>query len=211
MTSSAPRAEAPRIAVFAKAPIAGEAKTRLVPTLGAQRAARLHAALVEHALATAASAGPSVLELWCAPDAAHPFFAQCASRFECTLREQRGADLGARMSAAFAASAPLVLIGSDCPVLTPSHLIEAWQGLRDHDAVFAPAEDGGYVMVALTRPQPALFTAMPWSEAGVMRETRKRVDALGLRSLELETLWDVDRPEDFLRLQRSGIAAEAVA
>jgi uncharacterized protein len=211
MASNAPPADAPRIAVFAKAPVAGEVKTRLAATLGADRAARLHAGLVEHALATAAQARPATLELWCAPDAAHPFFARCAERFGCTLRAQEGGDLGARMAHAFAAGTPLVLVGSDCPMLTPAHLLRAWHALRTHDAVFAPAEDGGYVLVALSRPQPALFASMAWSGPGVMRETRERAAAAGLRSLELETLWDVDRPEDFRRLQQLGILAQAAA
>jgi rSAM/selenodomain-associated transferase 1 len=211
MTPNAPAADAPRIAVFAKAPVAGEVKTRLAAALGAERAARVHAGLVEHALATAALARPALLELWCAPDAAHPFFARCAQRFGCSLRVQEGGDLGARMAHAFAASAPLVLIGSDCAALTPAHLLRAWHALRTHDAVFAPAEDGGYVLVALSRPRPALFRSNAWSEASVMRETRERLAAAGLRGLELETLWDVDRPEDFRRLLQSGLLAELAA
>ena len=211
MTSNALPAEAPRIAVFAKAPVAGEVKTRLVPTLGAEGAARLHRALVEHTLGTATRVAPASLELWCSPDATHPFFSRCAAHFRCTLRVQEGADLGARMAHAFAATAPLVLIGSDCPALAATHLLQAWQALRTHDAVFAPAEDGGYVLVALARPQPALFAGMRWSDPGVMAETRARIAAAKLECLELETLWDVDRPEDYRRLQQSGIAAEATA
>jgi rSAM/selenodomain-associated transferase 1 len=211
MASSARPPDAPRIAVFARAPVAGAVKTRLAPAIGAEEAARLHARLVEHALATAAQANPALLELWCTPDAMHPFFARCAARFGCAVRVQEGEDLGARMAHAFASSAPLVLIGSDCPALAASHLREAWHALRDHDAVFAPAEDGGYVLVALARPQPALFSSMRWSDPGVMRDTRARVAAAGLECLELETLWDIDRPEDLARLHRSGLVAEAAA
>ena len=211
MASSTRPADAPRIAVFARAPVAGDVKTRLAPALGAERVARLHASLVEHALTTAAATNPALLELWCTPDATHPFFPRCAARFGCVLRVQDGADLGARMANAFAAGAPLVLIGSDCPALAASHLREAWHALRSHDAVFAPAEDGGYVLVALARPQPALFASMRWSDPGVMRETRARMASARLRCLELETLWDVDRPEDFARLERSGLVAEVAA
>jgi rSAM/selenodomain-associated transferase 1 len=198
----------PRIAVFSKAPVAGEVKTRLVPLLGAERAAHLHGRLVERALATAASCDPSMLELWCAPDVSDPFFARCATRFGCELREQAGADLGERMSHAFAQSAPLVLIGSDCPALTATHVGEAWNALRTHDAAIAPAQDGGYVLIALARPQPALFETMAWSGRDVMAETRRRIARAGIKCAELETLWDVDRPEDYRRLERSGLAAE---
>lgn len=200
--------ESPRIAVFAKAPVPGEVKTRLVPLLGAERAARLHAGLVERALATAAACHPSMLQLWCAPDAADPFFTRCAERFGCELRVQSGADLGERMADAFARSAPLVLIGSDCPALTSTHLDEAWRGVRTHDVVIAPAQDGGYVLVALAKPQPALFETMTWSGRDVMAETRRRIAKAGIKCLELETLWDVDRPEDYRRLERAGLAAQ---
>ena len=206
MASNELPSEAPRIAVFAKAPVPGEVKTRLVGALGAVGAARLHKELVAQALATSLQARPSRLELWCAPDASHPFFLDCAARFGCALRAQQGDDLGERMAHAFAASAPLVLIGSDCPALRPADLRDAWQALRTHDAVFAPAEDGGYVLVALAHAHPGLFASMEWSAEGVMRETRARIAAAGLASLELETLWDVDRPEDLRRLKELGMA-----
>jgi rSAM/selenodomain-associated transferase 1 len=197
--------------VFAKAPVAGAVKTRLVPTIGAARATRLHEALAIHALATAAQAKPSSLQLWCAPDAAHPFFADCAARFGCELRAQRGADLGERMAHAFATAAPLVVIGTDCPSLSASHLARAWEALATHDAAIAPAEDGGYVLIALARPAPSLFLDMAWGDEGVLARTRKRIAAAGLRCAELETLWDVDRPDDYRRLEASGIALEVPA
>ena len=93
MTSSAPRPEAVRIAVFAKAPVPGAVKTRL-SLLGPEGAAGLHAGLVRHALSTAVQARLGEVELWCAPDETHPFFARCASEFGATLRRQEGADLG---------------------------------------------------------------------------------------------------------------------
>ena len=202
---------APRIAVFAKAPVAGTVKTRLVPMLGAEAAARLHAALTRHALAAAAQTHPQALQLWCSPDAAHPFFAQCAARFRCELRAQQGADLGERMANAFAANTPLVLIGSDCPPLAATHLAGAWKALRDHDAAIAPAEDGGYALIALARPLPGLFTDIPWGDASVMQRTRERLAAARARFVELETLWDVDRPEDYRRLKSSDVAIEVDA
>ncbi len=204
-------ADAPRIAVFAKAPVAGTVKTRLVPSLGAEGAARLHASLVRHALAMAREAQPASLQLWCAPDVAHPFFGECGFRYRCELFSQRGADLGERMANAFAAATPLVLIGSDCPVLRASHVAAAWDALRSNDVVIAPAEDGGYVLIGLARPQPSLFAGMPWGDASVMARTRKRIAKAGLACVELETLWDVDRPDDYRRLQESAIAGEVRA
>lgn len=194
--------------MFAKAPVPGSVKTRLVPMLGAEGAARVHAALVRHALTEAAAAHPSSLQLWCSPDASHAFFVECAARFDCELRVQRGADLGERMANAFDGNTPLVLIGSDCPPLTAAHLERAWRMLATHDAVFAPAEDGGYALVALAVASLALFRGISWGSDKVMRQTRETLAAANLRWAELDTLWDVDRPEDYERLCASAAAAE---
>ena len=208
MTSSARRAET-RVAVFARAPVAGETKTRLVPILGAEAATRLHERLVRSALETAVASRVGPVELWCAPDAAHPFFARCAADHPLVLREQRGRDLGERMEAAFEAAlgenAALVVIGSDCPALTPARLREAAAALADHDAVVAPAEDGGYVLVGLSQRVPGLFGGIAWGGPGVMRATRARLEAAGTTWKELETLWDIDRPDDYARLEREGL------
>jgi hypothetical protein len=209
MTSSAPRADrGTRIAVFARAPVPGEAKTRLIPLLGAQGAARLHAQLVRHAIGVAIEADVGPVELWCAPDCDHPFFVDCAMELGATLRTQRGTDLGDRMACAFARAlgenAPLVVIGSDCPALTPALLREAARALETHEAVIAPAEDGGYVLVGLSAPDPGLFAGIAWGGATVMAETRARLARAGTSWKELETLWDIDRPEDHARLEREG-------
>ena len=108
------------------------------------------------------------------------------------------------MHAAFqshCAHGPLLVVGTDCPVLRPAHLREAAQALiAGDDAVFHPAEDGGYALVGLRAPQPALFADMPWSTRRVMTETRARAHAQGLRLCEFGTLWDVDLPSQFERL-----------
>jgi rSAM/selenodomain-associated transferase 1 len=195
--------------VFAKAPVARQVKTRLVPLLGPEGAAELHAALVRRALHTAIQSGVGAVELWCAPDASHPFFAACARESGVRLREQQGVDLGERMAHAFESTlcdnAALVLIGSDCPALTPRGVREAADALASHDAVIAPAEDGGYVLVGLSRPDPGIFFGIAWGGDKVMAETRRRLEETGIRWKELETLWDIDRPEDYARLAREGL------
>lgn len=215
MTSSARPPEAARVAVFAKAPVPGAVKTRLVALLGADGAAGLHAGLVRHALTVATSAAVGPVELWCAPDERHAFFARCADEFGLALHAQRGADLGARMAAAFehafAAGASLVLLGSDCPTLGAAHLREALAALASHDAVFAPAEDGGYALVALARPLPAIFEAIDWGTAAVMGQTRAKLAAAGARWKELATVWDVDRPADYERLRREGLLDQVMS
>lgn len=215
MMSSAPRPDSVRIAVFAKAPAPGAVKTRLAGLLGPDGAAGLHAGLVRHALATAAEARLGEVELWCSPDESHPFFARCASEFGATLRRQEGADLGERMCHAFDSSlargAALIVIGSDCPALGAAHLREAAAALRTHDAVIAPAEDGGYVLVGLARPAPQLFDAVAWGTSAVMGETRARIAGHAIDCKELATLWDVDRPEDYARLQSEGLLREVLS
>lgn len=204
-----------RVAVFAKAPVAGAVKTRLAPLLGPDGAAALHAGLVRHALSTASLAAIGPVELWCAPDEMHEFFERCAAQFALTLRAQAGADLGQRMRNAFddvlASGDALVLIGSDCPALTAADLREAVAALRTHDVALAPAEDGGYVLVAMARPVPSIFEGVAWSTAAVMAQTRERLSASGVRWKELGTRWDVDRPEDYARLRTEGLLAEVMS
>jgi hypothetical protein len=200
--------------VFAKAPVAGAAKTRLIPLLGAAGAATLHGRLITRALATARTAMPDALTLWCAPDAAHPFLQSAAQQYGAGLQVQQGADLGARMAHAFAATLQhathAICIGADCPALTAAHLRDAADALRAGDnAVFVPAEDGGYALIGLSRAAPELFAGIAWGEAAVMAQTRERLRKHGLRWRELVMLWDVDRPQDYYRLQQSGLLDDA--
>jgi rSAM/selenodomain-associated transferase 1 len=195
---------ATEIAVLAKAPIPGLAKTRLIARLGADGAARLQAALTEHAVLTALRAGLGPVTLWCTPHTRHPAFTGLAERTGVALRTQRGGDLGARMAhavAQHAARGPVLLTGTDCPALTAEHLCSAAAALAEGDeVVLFPAEDGGYVLVGVTASHPALFEGVPWGSDQVMDATRKRLRALGLHWSEPTTLWDLDRPEDLDRL-----------
>lgn len=193
------------VAVLAKAPVPGHAKTRLAGTLGPAGAARMHRQLVLRSLSTVRQAGLP-LELWCEP-LAHRFFRALARQHGCLTLAQPAGDIGMRMHAAFVhhaqrSQAPLLLIGTDCPVLEPAHLQEAGRRLWAGDeAVFIPAEDGGYVLVGLRRPVPELFEGIAWSTEQVMAQTRWRLQRLGLRYSELPMLWDIDRPADWLRWQ----------
>ena len=211
MAAAARRASTVQVAVFARAPVAGEVKSRLVPLLGAADAAELHATLVRLALATARGADVGPVSLWCTPDTGHPFFAACAGKYGVTLHEQRGGHLGERMARAFERllpAGPVLLVGSDCPALRPDDLRAAAGSLATHDAVIQPAEDGGYVLVGLTRPAPALFEGIRWGGPEVMRDTRARLRAAAISWRELPVRWDVDRPEDYRRLVASGLLAE---
>ena len=200
-------AEAPvDIAVFAKAPIAGMCKTRLIATLGAAGAARLHRRMALQTLRIALRARLGEVTLWCAPDATHRFFRAVHRCLGVALRAQVGGDLGARMAAAFAHAGsrrPLIVIGTDCPALCERHLQRSADALRrGHAAALLPAEDGGYVLIGLRRDTPGVFERIDWSSERVLAQTRERLRGLGLPCDEGETLWDVDRPEDVERLNR---------
>ncbi len=191
------------IAILARAPVPGTAKTRLIPTLGPQGAANLQRWLLRRAVATAQAAQLGPLTLWCADDPEHPEFAACAASGEVTLQRQPAGDLGTRMLAALCASPTpqgTLLIGADCPALTAEHLRRAAQCLHDHDAVFLPAEDGGYVLAGMRAAEPHVFAQMAWGTHRVMAQTRQRLLDLAWQWAEPLTLWDVDRPEDFARL-----------
>ncbi len=194
-----------RIAVFARAPEPGKVKTRLIPALGAEGAAALHRRLVRHSLRAAQEAELGPVELWCAPDARHAFFLECARDFGASLHSQGDGDLGERMrravEAALSRAARVILVGSDIPALSSRYVRDAERALRDnHDAVIGPAEDGGYVLIGLARSDAELFRGIPWGGPEVLKETRLRIAALGWRGLELPALWDADRPEDLERL-----------
>lgn len=201
------------VAIFARAPIAGLVKSRLIPALGAAGAARLQRRLLLRGLAVAHEAVGSRVTLWGTSEGGQRFFRALQRCCGVDLRKQPEGDLGTRMAAAFSAHAgPLLLIGSDCPALQARHLSLAAAALGSetegaHDAVFIPAEDGGYVLVGLRRPQPRLFEAIDWGSEGVMRQTRSRLRELGLSWQELPPLWDVDRPDDLARL--TGLAGFA--
>jgi len=194
------------LVVMAKAPEPGRAKTRLIPALGADGAARLAARLLAHAMDGARAARFDALVLACAPDTAHAAFAAQQARGGVVLVAQGGGDLGARMrwqfERAFAAGAErVVLIGTDIPALDAAALRRATDALATADAVFAPAADGGYGLIGLRGSAPArLFEAMPWSTPAVMATTRERVAAAGLRAVDLPLVHDIDEPADLVHL-----------
>lgn len=173
--------------VFSRAPVPGRVKTRLVPRLGEWRAARLHSRLTAHALRVAAAAGCGPVQLY-------------------DTAMQRGADLGQRMhralSRALRRHRGAMLIGSDCPALEASDLRRAARLLAGGcDAVIAPAEDGGYVLLGARRISPRLFEGVEWGGMSVYDTTARNLDALGWRWRPLRQVWDVDRPEDLERIR----------
>lgn len=196
-----------RLIVFARAPEAGKAKTRLIPALGAAGAAALHSRLVTHTLTTVTNAALCPVQLWCAPDTTHPFFDDCKKKSPVTLHQQQGSDLGERMAHAMNHNLQQgfhsVIIGTDCPALSATDFEQAFTYLQnDNDIALAPAHDGGYVLLGLTRFSEKLFSDIQWGTGEVLTTTRERITTLQWSLAELKTFQDIDRPEDLHEAER---------
>ena len=180
----------PTIALFARYPRPGQAKTRLAPLLGDAGAAEVHRRLVERTLATMRASG--------LPFAVH-FTGACAADFaewlgsDVPLIEQGEGDLGARLARV---AAPAISLGADVPGLTADHLREAARALEDVPVVVGPASDGGYYLLGFTAQVPQLWRDMPWGSDMVLKETEARLFVLGISYRLLGVLDDCDRPED---------------
>ena len=190
-----------RIVIFAKAPVPGRVKTRLIPALGAEGAAKLAAEMLEHTVAQALASGLQV-ELCGEPDPATWYTGPSIH-----LTTQGEGGLGERLHRAahrVLRSENILLIGADCPALNAPHLRAASEALERHDAVIHPAEDGGYVLLGLRRFDPSLFESIAWSTNTVATETLARIAALGWSIDIRETLADIDQPADLNPLSPLG-------
>tara|TARA_B100000678_G_scaffold260782_1_gene241842 strand:- start:700 stop:1287 length:588 start_codon:yes stop_codon:yes gene_type:complete len=185
-----PHRMTPEIAIFARWPEPGKAKTRLIPALGAEGAAKLYAKLLEVTVREARASGlpfhlrvtgddPARFRDWLGDDL--------------NVRGQGDGDLGEKLARV---PIPGLMIGSDCPGLTAALLREAADALATHEAVIGPADDGGYWLLGLREPCRDLFTGMAWSTPQVFPETMRRLDALGTVPHLLPKLTDIDTGED---------------
>ena len=195
---SAGPADAIGVLVFARTPVPGRVKTRLIPAIGAERAANLHRAMLWRTVATAAEAAIGPVGLWCSPAVEHPFIEEMQREFDLDVQLQEGADLGERMHRALRTRASgAVLVGSDCPFLEAQDLQMAAGILGEgDDAVIGPAEDGGYYLIGVRDSDMAVFSGIPWGSDKVLAATRQKFRGLGWRWREITTRQDVDRPED---------------
>lgn len=190
--------------VFAKAPIPGLSKTRLIPALGEEGAAKLQAELIHRQLQRCISVSEWDTQLWCKPDSSHDVFQQCLSDWPISLHEQPVGDLGEKMYLAFkqvlAEYPSAVIVGTDCPAMKAAIIRQAFAALANgNDAVFAPAEDGGYVLLGLKRAERGVFQEITWGSAQVFRQSMRAAKEKGLSVSLLETMWDLDEVEDLHR------------
>ncbi len=197
--------------VFAKAPIAGEVNTRLIPDLGVDIATDLQVELIHSRLKSFMQSGLCDLQLWCSPACDDVFFEDCKKQYDISLHQQTGCDLGERMSHAIKMSLEkykhVVLIGTDAPSLNNALIEEAITALRrGANTIIVPAEDGGYVLIGMSQHYKEIFLSVPWGTDRVLKKTRGNIIALGLKVNELSECWDIDRVEDYeryLKLKKS--------
>ncbi|HTJ88847.1 MAG TPA: TIGR04282 family arsenosugar biosynthesis glycosyltransferase [Acidocella sp.] len=185
----------PRLVLFTRFPTPGQAKTRLIPALGAEGAAALHRRLTERTLVAMHAAGLPI-ELLVTGAPLMDFHVWLGETL--VIKEQGEGDLGARLARA-AEAAPVILLGADAPDLSPAHLRAAAEAVRRGQVVIGPAEDGGYWLLGLPMPALFLFDTMPWSTDVLLAATLDRLLAHGIVPILLDRLADLDRPEDLAR------------
>lgn len=193
--------KAVRTVVFAKAPLPGQAKTRLIPALGAKGAAWLAQQMLEATVARALEADIGPVELCTSPAYRSPAWPPLSlPEDKLAFSSQGRGDLGRRMARAaqrtIAAGQSLLIIGCDIPQLDVAHLRLAANLLQQHDCTLFPAADGGYVLIGLNRFDPLLFTQIPWSTGNVAMQTLQRLNTLGWSVGCGPCLHDVDTVDD---------------
>ncbi len=192
--------------VFAREPVPGETKTRLVPMLGEKGAADLHKKLLLNTLRISEESQFKNIELW--GTSSSTSLNEYTQKFNIQFYQQKGHDLGERMYHAMSSALKrhkfAVLIGSDIPMLGSEQLDYAYQKLEQGiDAVLGPTEDGGYYLIGLRRSDISLFKNIAWGSNDVANQTRIKIDAAGWQWEELDVLWDIDTPDDYRKLQSS--------
>jgi hypothetical protein len=196
------------LGVFTKYPISGQVKTRLIPVIGAQKALEIHEELVRRTLTLVLKwqrlHSSDCMLFFDGSDAQRTqIWLQGLLKHSLTfsLRQQVQGDLGAKMAEAFQEMfaqgyKKAVLIGTDCPLITPEILMQAFEALSRSEAVFGPALDGGYYLLGLNRPERRIFQRITWSSSTTLQQSLQRCREIGLSYTLLKGLPDVDRPED---------------
>jgi len=206
----------PALVIFARAPLAGKTKTRLIPALGPSGAAELYEQFLLDTLSQAAGLPADVLVAAADPSQAGAIqMAMARAGLEAPVIGQSGRDLGERMANATGealarGAAGAVVIGSDSPSLPPERVASALSLLPERDVVLGPCLDGGYYLIGQRRLLPELFQGVEWGGRDVLAQTVRRARSIGASVALLEPWYDVDTPED-LALLRSHLTALALA
>lgn len=197
----------PVVAVFARAPMSGEVKTRLASEIGESAAYQAHLELVKHTLWRLRPVTRSGMfaELWIAGTAGMVKCREWAAILDGRLRQQHGADIGAAMWNCLYTHVNLgrhaIVVGGDVVSITAEQVLEGRDRLMDVDMVISPAQDGGYGMIGLSILAPDLFRDIPWGTADVFERTMQKAAKLGLSTHVMPTVWDVDNAADYARFK----------
>jgi uncharacterized protein len=205
---------APAVIVFAREPIAGQTKTRLIPAIGAEDCARLADAFIKDAMQKAAAAGGRALVIAGSspgPIADSEYFRRLARSFSAELVDQGKGDLGQRMArvlAPYAQPPGAVLFGTDIPTLPALYIRQNMYALRRKPVVIAPTLDGGYYLVGVSGTVPNIFSGIDWGTDKVMEQSLERIRELRI-DYERGPWWvDIDLPGDLellaVELRRGG-------
>ena len=191
-----------RLLIFLKYPTPGRVKTRLAKAIGTQAACDISRACAERTLERMRTLRDEAV-LCVDPPETMPRTREWVGE-EWRLQPQGGGTLGNRLAVATGRACSegadrVVVIGTDSPWLTSDDVTAAFEALRHHDVVLGPAQDGGYYLIGLTRPQPALFEGVAWGTSSVYEQTCARATHLRLTSHSLREGYDVDRLEDVQR------------
>lgn len=185
---------------FARAPVAGQVKTRMIPRLSASEACELHCELVLWTCRTLLNCGLGRVQLAVAGDSSAALFLRCQELGPLQLTQQRGEDLGERMfhaiDDALCCHSRVLLLGSDCPAIDRSYLQQARAALDAAPVVLGPATDGGYVLIGAREVRRDLFEGIAWGSERVFAQTVAAIERAGLTWYQLPVMADIDRPED---------------
>lgn len=200
MDARKPRDDGALLIQFAKAPVSGQVKTRMIPHLDAQQASELHNELLHWTAQTLCEDKLGPVELWLAGDASSEFTESIKLLDYDSHRTQWGDDLGERMANAIADGldryAKVILVGSDCPSIDRGYLQSAIEALDSHEVVIGPAGDGGYVLIGASIVCEEIFCGLDWGQSTVFRETVEILMRTEMSWQTLGVLPDIDRPED---------------
>ncbi len=192
----------PELMLFARQPVAGEAKTRLAARCGAGRAAEIAAHLVRATVELAAAHWPGRLSLYVAPNGDHPLFRELAGRYGLRVESQAEGDLGEKMHSALSEGivrqGAAAVMGCDVPHCPPDALIKAHAILARGGNALGPASDGGYYFIGLQSPCSALFEDVPWGGNSVLDITLARAAQAGIAFELLPVLRDIDTWDDLV-------------
>ncbi len=189
-----------RTIILAKAPLAGFAKTRLIPAIGAEAAARLASLMLQHAITEALAAGIGRVELCTTPAFSDAAWQNRSWPASLMLSDQGTGDLGERLlrasQRAHAEGDAVLLMGTDCPALDAIELQHVADELLHKDAVIIPTADGGYALLGFKNFHPSLFQGISWSTSTVARDTLRRIKALSWTLGQRPVLHDIDEADD---------------